>query len=209
MISIVFPHLLNKQNNALLDLNLKMIEENTTCPYQILMVTDNGDKDMVYKGLDWMFRNAKYDLTLWHSTDVVLAPGWNENVLKHIDDADWLGLELAECGQIGVHPNNICIDFGRTADTFKRKDFEGWARTMALGRPTMREGFGWYSPSVWKKEWYVRMGGIDCSKPFPHPNDSEFRQKCEEQHQKFAVVNSFAYHFQRGHIHGGLQPEHE
>lgn len=209
MISIVFPHADNPENNKVLDLKLKMFKENTGCEYEILYLPNDMRPELVYNFWDWGMRNAKYDLILWDNTDIVYAKNWQENVLKHKDDGDWIGLELVECGQIGVAPTNIHMDFGRTADTFRREDFEGFARTYGLGRPSMRDGFCWYSPSVWSKEFYIKMGGFDFSKPFPHPNDGEFREKCEAANCKFIVVNSFAYHFQRGHIHQGLQPEHK
>jgi len=209
MISIVFPHALNEENNRVLDLKLKMLKDNATYPYEILMLSNMGRLDLVYESWDWMMRRAKHELILWDNTDIVYAPGFMDNIVKHKDDADWIGLELVECGAIGVHPNNIPKDFGRTADTFKRAYFEKWAKGYAEGRPSARPGFCWYSPSVWKKSWYIQMGGFDFSKSFPHPNDSEFREKCEKAGASFIVVNSFAYHFQRAGENQGIKAERE
>lgn len=197
MISVVFPHLLNPENDRCLELSLQMLKENTTCPYEVLFLADNGRRDLVYKGLDWLFRNAKYEMILWHSSDIVLAPKWNENVLRNKENADWICLELVECGQIGVHPNNIPLNFGITAKEFHRVDFENWVAQYSAGRHNHRRGFSWYSPSVFKKSWYEKMGGFDLSQPFPHPNDQIFKEKCERAGATFIVANSFAYHFQR------------
>lgn len=196
-VSIVFPHALNPENDKVLALNLQMIKENTTCEYEVLYLANMQRPDLVYPAWNFLIRNAKYSHILWHNTDIVLAPRWNENVLKHQDNGDWIGLELVECGQIGVHPNNIHQDFGITADTFRREDFENWVKTYSEHRLGFRKGFGWYSPSVFKKSWYVSMGGFNTEKPFPHPNDMEFKEKAEKLGQRFIVVNSFAYHFQR------------
>lgn len=197
MISIVFPHALNSENNKVLDLKLKMIEENSTYPYEILMLGNNGRVDLVYEGWDWMIRRAKYELILWDNTDIVYGPNFMNNVIKHKDDADWLGLELIECGAIPVADTNMCIDFGRTAETFDRDSFENFVKIYSKGRPSIRPGFCWYSPSVWKKEWYIKMGGFSTVIPFPHTNDIEFRERCQKMGATFAVVNSYAYHFQR------------
>jgi len=207
-ISIVFPHLLNEENDRILDLNLKMIKENTTCPYEVIFLASTFRPELVYTSLDWMMRVAKYDLILWHSTDVVLAHNWNENVLKCADHGDWIGLELIECGLIGVAPTNIKENFGTTAKDFQRDKFEHWVKEYAKDRPACREGFGWYSPSVWKKDWYIRTGGFPLEKPFPKSNDQEFKHRIEEK-TTFIIANSYAYHFQRHKENFGLKEERE
>ena len=215
MISIVFPHLDNPQNNKLFELNLKMLKENTTCEYEVLSLWGSPRVDIVYTFMDWGFRNAKYDLVLWHSTDIVLAPGWNENIIKWQHKGDWIGLELVECGAIGVASTNIPMDFGRTANTFNRQRFESWVAHDKIEKPGYRKGFAWFSPSVFNKSWYIKMGGLKTWPPFPCPNDSKFYDKVKAKGRgrkkqggcRFIVANSYAYHFQRGQIHSGTQPE--
>jgi hypothetical protein len=199
MISIVFPHAINKENNKVLQLKLDMIEDNATYAYEILLLGNIGRPDLVYSGWDWLMRNAKYELILWDNSDIVYGPNFMDNIIKHKDDADWIGLELVECGAIDVHPNNIYMDFGRTSSTFRRNDFENWVKEYSKDRPSIRNGFCWYSPSVWKKQWYIDQGGFQTQESFPYPNDVEFRERCEKNQAKFVVVNSFAYHFQRAH----------
>jgi len=207
MISIVFPHHNVSENTKVLELKLKMLEENATYPYEVLYLINKGNKEIVYPFWDFAMRNAKYDLLLWDNSDIVYSKGFMDNIIKHKDDGDWIGLELVECGAIGVHPNNIRRDFGRTADDFRREEFEEWVKEYSKDRPSMRESFCWYSPSVWRKDWYIKTGGFDLTKPFPHPVDSEFREKCEKMGTKFIVVNSFAYHFQRAGENQGTKPE--
>ena len=197
MISIVFPHAMNRENDAVLELKLKTLRENSTFPYEIMMFCDTGRPELVYESWDWMMRRSKYELILWDNSDIVYAPGFMDNVVKHKDDADWIGLELVECGAMPVAATNICMDFGKTAATFNRPGFEHWAAELSRDRPSLRQGFCWYSPSVWKRDWYVAMGGFDLKTPFPYPNDAEFRARCEAAGSRFAVANSFAYHFQR------------
>lgn len=208
MISIVFPHAINSGNDAVLKLKLEMLKDNTTCEYEVLYLANMGRRDLVYKGWDWMMRNAYFDFILWDNSDIVYAPKWNENVINYADKGDWIGLELAECGQIGVHPNNIHIDFGITAETFRRKDFEEWAlQRMVEAKYQWRDGFCWYSPSVWRKSWYIEMGGFDLTDTFPAPLDMRFREKAEYHRSRFIVANSYAYHFQRAGENLGEKPE--
>lgn len=207
MISIVFPHALNKENDEVLRLKLEMLESNSTYPYEVLMLGNMGRPDLVYEGWDWMMRRAKYELILWDNSDIVYGPNFMDNIVKHQDDADWLGLELVECGAIPVAESNMCIDFGRTAETFNREDFESWVIRYSENRPSIRDGFCWYSPSVWKKKTYIDMGGFSKAIPFPHPNDIEFRQRFINEGKTFSVVNSFAYHFQRAHENLGYKEE--
>jgi len=177
-------------------------------PYELLIFSNNIRRtDLVYSSWDWMMRNAKHDLILWDNSDIVYGPNFMNNIIKHKDDADWIGLELVECGNMEVSKSNIEINFGRNYDTFKRQEFENWVKKTSETRPSIREGFCWYSPSVWKKEWYIKMGGFDIYPHFPYPNDAIFKKKCEENGCKFAVVNSFAYHFQRALQNRGELPE--
>jgi len=207
MISIIFPHALNKENNKIVDLKLSMISEYATYPYEILMLCNIGRPDLVYEGWDWMMRKAKYDLLLWDNSDIVYGPKFMDNIVLHQDDADWLGLELVECGAIEVASSNIHKNFGLTADSFDKKSFEEWVIEYSLNRPSIRPGFCWYSPSVWKKTWYINIGGFNTDRFFPYHNDLDFKNKCIEQNCSFAVVNSFAYHFQRAHENLNYKPE--
>jgi len=208
MISIIFPHAMNKENDKVLNLKLEMLEAHATHPYELLILSNNGRRtDLVYEGWDWMMRRAKHELILWDNSDIVYGPNFMENVIKHKDDADWLGLELVECGNLVVAQSNMEKDFGRTCETFRRKEFEDWVIEFSKNRPSIREGFCWYSPSVWKKSWYIEMGGFDINPPFPHPNDMHFRNRVTGRGCRFAVVNSFAYHFQRAPQNRGELPE--
>lgn len=207
MISIVFPHAINSGNDAVLNLKMQMLRENTTCEYEVLYLANMKRPELVYRGWDFLMRNAKYELILWDNSDIVYAPKWNELVIEYQHKANWLGLELVECGMIGVAPSNIHKDFGITAETFRRKEFEDWVAEYSKNRPGFRKGFCWYSPSVWKKSWYISMGGFDLEHQFPHPVDSMFKEKAEKLGQRFIVVNSFAYHFQRAGENMGEKPE--
>lgn len=207
MISIVFPHAMNEENDAVLKLKLDMLKANATYPYELLILNNTQRPDLVYDAWDWLMRRAKYELVLWDNSDIVYGPNFMDNVVKHKDDADWICLELVECGAMEVAHNNIHKNFGTTAKSFDRTGFENWVREFSKDRPTKRDGFCWYSPSVWKKEWYIKTGGFDLSQPFPNPNDIHFRYRVESHGAKFIVANSFAYHFQRAQENRNERPE--
>lgn len=197
MISLIFPHADNRENNETLSLKRRMLEENTTCPYQLLYLSGAQPQD-VYKFWNDGFRMAKFDICIWDNSDIVYADRWNEPILKHINDADWLCFRLVECGAIPVADSNIHRDFGRTAATFDRAGFEAFAAEEAKRHLSIEHGkFGWYSPSAFRKDWFLASGGFPTEKPFPHDNDREFRERVTKQGCRFALLpGAVAYHFQ-------------
>lgn len=210
MISIVFPHAINQENDKLLRLKLERFNETIRVPFEVLYFADNSSrKELVYESWDWMIRRAKYELILWDNSDIIYSRNFMENVIKHKDDADWLGMETVECGQLEVAASNIQLDFGKTADEFDSDAFEDFVYVRSRNQPSIRPGFAWYCPSVFKKSLYVKLGGFNFTTPFPHPNDVDFRRKAMSENCKFAVINSYAYHFQRARENSGCATERQ
>lgn len=197
MISIIFPHADNPENNACLALKRKMLEENTTCPYQLLYLNDAQPKD-VYRFWRDGFQVARYPLCLWDNSDIVYSRGWNEPIVAHQNDADWLCLRLVECGAIPVAATNIERDFGRTAATFDRAGFEAFAVEEAARHPSIEHGkFGWYAPSAFRTAWLLaNLERFPTDPPFPHDNDRIFRERVTARGCRFALLSSYCYHFQ-------------
>lgn len=204
-ISIVFPHADNPENNRVLELQKKLLRENTKGKYQLSYLSGNQKED-VYPAWNWLISRAKYDLVLWTNTDLLPAPNWDILVKKYQDKADWLSMRVVECGQIGVAFPMIERDFGITASSFERKQFEYFAEEESKKHPEFEEGFVWYCPSVFKKKWFLDNGGFPTDKPYPYPNDSLFRQKVEKG-CRFGVVNSWFYHLQRAGENSGEKKE--
>lgn len=207
MISVLIPHKANEWNDACLELTKKMLKENTSNEYELLVEEDTVG-GAVYTIWNRMARDAKFPILVWGNSDVVFAPGWDEPVVEHMDSFDYLGFYLVECGMIGVHQNNIHRDFGSLASTFDRSGFEKFAadivgdRPVTLidqGRPSdhrVNAGFGWYSPSAMKQDYFLAHGGFGENPPFPHCQDSSFMQKCYLDGMRLARVRTVAYHFQ-------------
>lgn len=194
-ISICFPHVDNPWNTDCLELKKKMLKENTNGEYQLFYMTGTRKED-VYPAWDWLFRRAKYDIILWDNSDITYAKNWDVLIHKYINQTDWLSLRVVECGQIGVAATNIAKNFGITANSFRRQEFEDWCVEDSKSRPEFEHGWSWYSPSAFRKEWYISTGGFDLSlPPFPNDIDRKWQDKIASQ-TKFDIVNSYAYHFQ-------------
>lgn len=207
-ISIVFPHALNAENNRVLLLKLKMIEENTKGPYEILMLGNTMRSDLVYSGWNLLIAQAKYEHILWDNTDLLPGPGYDEPVAELMKQYDWLSFRVAECGAIGVASSMTEKDFGRTAKTFRRQEFEDWVKEQIATHHRSDPGFVWYCPSILKKSKFLELGGFMTQPPFPNPNDINFRLRAEKAGWNFGISNhSWFAHLQRGHIHQGLQQE--
>mgnify|MGYP001566252868 CR=1 FL=1 len=204
-ISLIFPHADNPWNNECLALKRRMLVENTRGPYQLLYVSGSTKED-VYPTWNWLAARAKYDIILWDNSDLVYAPGWDEPIQRHINEADWLCLRSVECGVIGVASSNIDRNFGRTPASFDRPAFEAFCVEDAEARTEIEPGlFGWYSPSAFRRQWFLDQGGFDCDlyPPFPFPVDIKFREKVTARGCRFAIVGSYAYHFQLARENAG------
>jgi len=208
-ISIIFPHHISEEQNRVLELNLKMIKENTVGEYEVLYLANNGRRDLVYEGWNMLAKVAKYDRLLWHNTDLLLAPGWDAPIYK--SDADWICLRVVECGAIGVDGAMINADFGRMAATFHRDEFESFVKKEGVDKPDFESGFVWYCPSVLKRDRFLEAGGFNNDPPFPErAHDIDFRLKVEKLGWKFQISNhSWAYHLQRARENTGDKPERE
>lgn len=208
MISIVFPHAINTENNKVLELNLKMIEENTHGEYEVLTLGNMKRTDLVYEGWNYLISKAKYDLILWHNTDLLLAKDWDKPILELSKIADWICLRVIECGAIGVADSMLEKDFGRMANNFRREEFENFVQNQIVGTPISSEGFIWYCPSILKKQKFLDLGGFMTQPPFPNPNDINFRERAEKAKWKFLISNwSYAYHLQRARENTGEKEE--
>jgi len=205
-VSVLFPYRDNPENNRVLELNKQMLKENTEGPYELIMVV-GGDQHIVYPAFNFLIKQAKYPTVVMANTDVLFAPGWDSLLHRYIDTADWFSFRLIECGAIGS--DQIVKDFGQTAASFDRQAFYDFVDQEKPKYPEITDGFVWYVPCAWKKEYFLSMGGFNEEQPFPYPNDIDFRKKCEEEGARFKVLNSWAYHLQRARENSGDKQERE
>lgn len=202
MISIVMPHRPGIEQDKLLELNKKILAKNTHYPYELLYVY-GGDQHIVYPAFNFLISQAKYPIVVMTNTDVLFEKNWDKLLVKHIEKGDWFSFRLVEAGAIGS--DQVVCNFGRTAETFSEDDFQNFVDDIKErdSLPEITDGFKWYVPCAWKKEYFLKMGGFPTNEPFPTPNDIKFREHCERESGKFKVLNSWCYHAQWAKINRG------
>lgn len=202
MISIVLPHKPGKEQDKLLALNKKMLKENTHHPYELIYVY-GGDRHIVYPAFNFLISQAKYPIVVMTNTDVLFEKDWDIPLVENIDKGDWFSFRLVEAGAIGS--DQIVKNFGRTADTFDENAFQQFVDGFSLSNslPEIDDGFVWYVPCAWKKEYFLKMGGFETKDPFPTPNDIRFREKCAREGCRFKIIDSWCFHAQWAKINRG------
>ena len=197
-ISIIFPHLISEENNALLDKCLKQIEKNTHYRYEVLYLASTPREDLVYKGFNFLVSQAKYELVCLMNTDIFLAKDWDVAIVKGHNaypDVQWWSLKVVESGNIPSAASMISHDFGKTADEFNEAAFDEFVKSIP--NTQYENGFVWFCPSVLLRDSLLEIGGFPTEKPFPHPSDIDLKNKAEAAGWKFIIANhSWAYHFQ-------------
>jgi len=192
-ISIIIPHKRTPENDYCLELNLRMLLQNTCCSYELIIDTE-APKDP-YKIWNEASRSARADILVFTNSDVLMAPEWDLRFVEHVDYNTILTGYLVEPGNIGVADVNIHRDFGKHPGDFRRTDFEDFAAKHQV--PDYIFQRGWYMPCAMRKDFFLNAGGFDTTLGFPNPNDIIFWEHCiKDYNTTLARVRSFAYHFQ-------------
>src|SRR4030065_245347 len=192
-LSIIIPHKRKDLNHQALALNIAMLNDNTHNSYELIIDTE-CPRDP-YKIWNEVAKTARADILVFSNSDVLMAPFWDVFFVGHMKENAIFTGYLVEPGNVGVAQQNIHKDFGRFPNTFRRQEFEHFAKHVKV--PDIKEERGWYMPCAISKEWFLSTGGFDTTLGFPNPNDILFWNKCiEELGTKLYRCNSFAYHFQ-------------
>lgn len=192
-ISIIMPHKKTPENDYCLELNLRMLLENTRYSYELIIDTE-APKDP-YKIWNEASRSARADILVFTNSDVLMASEWDFHFVAHMEYNIIFTGYLVEPGNIGVASVNIHRDFGKNPHTFDRQAFEEFALKHPVPDYTLQRG--WYMPCAMSKEFFLDTGGFDTTLGFPNPNDIIFWERCiKEYNTKLVRVKSFAYHFQ-------------
>ncbi|MDP1712228.1 MAG: glycosyltransferase family A protein [Candidatus Nanopelagicaceae bacterium] len=199
MLSIIIPHKNTPQNNEALELAKRSIRENTRCKYELMIITDppGCPGQDPYNLWNVHVPKAQYENIIFSNSDVVFGPGWDTCFVKYAGDNRILTQFLVEPGFIGVSLHNIKQDWGVRPSNFQYTTFCNWVRTVTPQVPEIEEKMGHHMPSLVLKSFFLRMGGFQCAKPFPHSNDQTFFNTCRSHGAKIYKVRSFAYHFQQ------------
>jgi len=107
---------------------------------------------------------------------------------------------LVECGAICPSQENIRADWGMLPETYRRAEFEAWAKT-ATGLPG---GFGHHAPVLFEQIQFVGFGGYNTQLgEYPHAClDQELWGRWKAAGHKFTRVRSYCYHLQSWSIPG-------
>lgn len=194
-LSIIIPHKRTPLNDRALRLNLEMLQDNTFHDYELIIDTE-CPKDP-YKIWNEASILARGEILVFTNSDVLMAPGWDIQMVENMHDNTIVTGYLVEPGTIGVASVNIHRDFGRAPETFRRWDFEDFCMKDAVSRPKCKAERGWYMPCAVLKDWFNWTGGFDTTLGFPNPNDILFWEKCLDAFAtQLLRVTSYAYHFQ-------------
>jgi hypothetical protein len=198
--SIIIPHKRTELNDDALKLNMEMLLRHTPewLNYEVIIDTETP-KDP-YQIWNEAARMARSDTLIFTNTDVLFGPEWAILVDHNIYANTIVTGYLVEPGNIGVAPENIHKDFGKTPLDFDMYRFEQWVRhqlsNVEQGN-AVKEERGWFMPCAMNKNWFNSIGGFPTEAGFPNPNDAIFWDKCvAELSTKLLRVPSYAYHFQ-------------
>lgn len=198
--SILFPHLESEINNEALKICLQALEEHTTVPYELLVVLDPPapmNRIDPYKAWNIGLDFVKSPYMVFHNTDLIVGPKWDQAFAKHLAPDRILTNYLVEPGVLGCWPNNVNQNFGLCPRCFDRGAFDNFCRDKMDGAPEFSEGLGYYIQAVLPVEAMKRAGKFPDDMPFmQRSNDIMLFEKMVEQGCKYYRVNSWAYHFQ-------------
>lgn len=183
-------------NDECLELNLKMLKENTKTPYNAII--DDRDMDP-YEIWNDLVAKVDTEIVVMSNTDVLMAPGW-DCMVDYCESNTIVTGYLIECGAILPHHININANFGKTPAAFDRKGFESYSNEKSKNIPRIKEERGWYMPCALKSDWFLSKGGFNMSLGSFRgkiPLDIYFWEEClKDPKFKLLRANSFAYHFQ-------------
>lgn len=196
-ISILLPHLRNQSNDASVRIAIDTLAAHTDMDYE-LMVEAVAERRDIYAVLNRMARRALGEYIIPWNSDVFASPNWIAPLWAARDPQTIVSPVMVECGAIPVNDLNLGRDFGRRPETYRRADFEAWAREGGGWRDDWRDGdAAWYFPSLLNRRAFLDIGGFDTSiGGFPAALDMDLWQRWRENGGKFKRVASFVYHLQ-------------
>lgn len=159
--TIILPHKRNPGNDAALSICLDCLFANTVNDFHLLM--DAAYDQPLYPRVNRMMAQAQTECVVYWSSDMFAAPGWDVPMLELFTPQSFVTNMLVEPGVIGMHPDNIMRNFGRTPGSFDRVGFEAWCVGEATELNILPISKGWYAPVMYPREAFLAMGGLQES----------------------------------------------
>lgn len=198
-ISIIIPHLRNRDNDAALQIAIDCIIDNTDLDYELIIEAVEARRD-IYPVLNNMAHRARAEWICFSNSDVFFAPGWASAFYAARDENAIVTGIIAECGAIGVAADNYELHFGVTPGSYDRAGFEAWVADNGarIYGDKAHQHRGWYLPCLIHKRTFNHFGGFDTSRGhFPiDPVDIHTWNKWDETGHTFRRANSWCYHLQ-------------
>jgi hypothetical protein len=192
--TIIIPHKHTELNDISLELNIKMLHENSVNKdFELIIADEEMDP---YRLWNIYSEKAKHENLVFSNSDVLMAKDWDLHLIGELCDNSIVTGYLVECGVIGVATQNILANFGNGPKDFNREGFENFCEEHGKNVPNVKDERGWYMPCSIKKSLFMKQGMFDISLPFPNPNDIIFWEKCITAGVQLKRAKSHAYHFQ-------------
>lgn len=191
--TIILPHRRNPGNDRALKIALECLFTNTQNDFHLLI--DAAEDQPLYPRINRLVEQSRTDCVVYWSSDMFPAPGWDQPMLDLWDERTIVTNVLVEPGVIGVHPNNVHCDFGRTPETFRRAEFEEWAKAGPV--PSGH----WFAPWMLSRSRFLELGGMPENLQGDDlgftPGDVVFFEKWLTTGGTVKRARGFAYHLQR------------
>lgn len=191
--TVILPHKRNPGNNRALRVALDCLETNAR--YDHHLIIDAAEDKPLYPRINSLVEHAKTDCVIYWSSDMFPAQNWDSPILELFSKDTIVVPIVVEPGVIGIHPANIEADFGRTPETFRREEFEVWAKTASIPN-----GY-WPAPWCMSREAFLNAGGLQMNLQGDDdgfsPADQVFFEHWLSKGKYVKRARSFTYHIQR------------
>lgn len=198
-ISILIPHLRERENDKALQVAISCIIDNTDLDYE-LMVEAVATRRDIYPVLNNMTHRARAEWVVYSNSDVFFAPGWARAFYAARDEKSITTGIIAECGVIGVAADNYELHYGVRPEDYDRAGFEAWVEQNGaeIYNHKAHQHRGWYFPCLLHKRTFNHFGGFKTHYgEFPKdPVDMYTWDQWAEAGNGFKRANSWCYHLQ-------------
>lgn len=193
--TVCLPHKRNPGNDRALSICLDCLMTNTAHDFNLLI--DAAYDAPLYPRINRLFAASQTDCIVYMASDMFLAPRWDDAMYALWRPDLIVTNVVVEPGAIATHHLNLCRDFGRKPETFRRGEFEAWCESEA----PVPSGEGWFCPYMISKTAFFELGGMDI---FIQPGldgfsgaDMDFFTRWKQSGRGVERVRSFVYHLQR------------
>lgn len=210
--TIILPHKRNPGNDASLRICMDCLMANTANDFHLLM--DAAVDEPLYPRVNRMIAQAQTDIVCYWASDFFAAPEWDIDMLANYTPDTIVTNVLVEPGVIGIHPNNVQRDFGRTPGSFNRAGFEAWCEGPDASDLNLINR-GWYAPYMISRDEFVRARGFATGLAADtqgfSPADVQFFEDWEVAGKRITRARwSYTYHLQRySEVDEQMRPERQ